>query len=49
MSATTGVPHDSSSQTAKPLQRIAAQWCSTGHNGGSHLAKPFKGGIISMV
>jgi hypothetical protein len=42
-------PHDSSSQTAKPLQSIAALWRFTAHNGGSHLAKPLKGGIILTV
>jgi hypothetical protein len=41
--------HDFSSQTAKPLQSITAQWCSTGHNGGLHLVMPLKGGIISLV
>jgi len=49
MSATTGVPHDSPSQTAMPLQSITAQWRSTGHNGGPHLAMLLKGGIIFVV
>ena len=42
-------PHDTYSQTAKPLQGIAALWRSTGHNGGSHPAKPLKRSIILAV
>lgn len=32
MSATAGVPHDSSSQTEKPPQSVTALWCFNGHN-----------------
>jgi hypothetical protein len=42
-------PQGTFSQTAKPLQSIAAPWRSTGHNGGPHLAKPLKGSIISAI